>query len=216
MAEGLAVTRLQQRMAKLRVATGGSSNTGCMTDEVCWLLHGLIRHARPEMVIQTGHLWGKSALVVLDALKEEPLDASQGDGDYMAFVGEHSPPPAKGVLHSVDPDPLGVENWVAGVNLLEEWYPGRFRFHPQPSVEFFAELEGWPSRIFGIVDGDHSVDGAKRDLYSLGAMGAQTIFLDDTSWIPHLGDCAHGANLDGYAITEFPEYNGVTLLQRIR
>jgi hypothetical protein len=49
-----------------------------MVDETCWLLHGLIRFYRPSLVIQTGHLWGKSALVVLEALRWQPFDRTTG------------------------------------------------------------------------------------------------------------------------------------------
>ena len=65
---------LAGKVGILRQTTGGSIGTGWMHDEVCWLLHGLIRFYRPTLVIQTGHLWGKSALVVLDALDDAPLD----------------------------------------------------------------------------------------------------------------------------------------------
>ena len=67
---------LAQKVGILRKTTGGSIGTGWMHDEVCWLLHGLIRFYRPSLVIQTGHLWGKSALVVLDALEEHRLIAA--------------------------------------------------------------------------------------------------------------------------------------------
>ena len=78
---------MAQKVGILRKTTGGSIGTGWMHDEVCWLLHGLIRFYRPSLVIQTGHLWGKSALVVLDALEEHPLDrGGMGDASYAEFV----------------------------------------------------------------------------------------------------------------------------------
>ena len=133
---------LAQKVTVLRKATGGSVGTGWMHDEVCWLLHGLIRFHRPSLVIQTGHLWGKSALVVLDALEEAPLDGGEmGDSSYAQFVEENRPPKVEGKLISIDPDPLGVSMPAAGVALLEKWYPDSFRFVDKASAQFFEHFD---------------------------------------------------------------------------
>lgn len=203
---------LRTRVERLHHLTGGARATGWMHDPVCWLLFGLIRYYRPSLVIQTGHLWGKSALVVLEALKNERLEGDgMADPAYARFVADHSPPRRKGKLVSIDPGPSDVPGFGEGVEQLREWYP-RFRFYAGSSAKFFENERPEGERIFGIVDGDHTREGAKRDLDALARLEAGMIFLDDTSWIPHLGTL--GAHFPGYTALEFPLYNGVMVLTR--
>ena len=104
---------------------------------------------------------------------------------------------------------------AAGVALLEKWYPDSFRFVDKASAQFFEHFEvGKEERLFGIVDGDHTEQGARADLKALAELDAGMIVLDDTSWIPKLEEV--GRELENYDATEFPEYNGITLLTRIR
>lgn len=203
---------LPQKVAELRRVTGGSEVCGWMNDEVCWLLYGLVRFFRPSLVIQTGHLWGKSALVVLEALKNEPLDkGGMGDFEFSTFVEKNSPPKVKGRLISVDPGSPEVPNPDAGYELLAKWYPN-FTHVGERSRSFFKDFQAEDERIFAIVDGDHSPNGAQGDLLSVAELGAVGIFLDDTSWLPHLQGLPH--ELGDYESLQFPEYNGVTLLRR--
>jgi cephalosporin hydroxylase len=200
---------IQQRITELRKVSGGSSNVGWMHDEVCWLLFGLIRFYRPSLVIQTGHLWGKSALVALEALRNEFLDPDRtmGDPQYAEFVERHSPMRVKGRLLSIDPQPN-----EASVKWLKERYPN-FAFYAGSSQQYFQNGQKHPikGRLFGIVDGDHTEQGAFSDLKSLAKLGAGMILLDDTSWIPQLKAAGHGI---GYSVMELPEYNGVMVLTR--
>ncbi len=185
-----------------------------MHDEVCWLLFGLIRFYKPAVVIQAGHLWGKSALVVLEAMCADPeLDSGpMGDSEYASFVSHNSPSDGRGELHSVDPKPQGVPNPDAGIKLLKKWYPGAFHFHPQDSEEFFANLDPPDARLFGIVDGDHTPAGCRADLEALADLGAGMVFLDDTAWVPTLAECGRALQLRGYSVMEFPDYNGCVVL----
>src|ERR1035437_10443906 len=85
---------LEHNVKELGRLTGKSKSCGWMFDEVAWLLHALVSLTRPEVVIQTGHLWGKSSCVILDALQYK-LDIEgnppQGDGAFDFFVREHTP-----------------------------------------------------------------------------------------------------------------------------
>jgi hypothetical protein len=55
----------------------------------------------------------------------------------------------------------------AGFRLLHTWYPS-FVHIDAPSQEFFSNFSVAPEeRLFGIVDGDHTVEGAQRDIDSL-------------------------------------------------
>src|ERR1035437_5202837 len=98
---------LSENVKALGELTGKSWNCGWMFDEVAWLLHALVGFIRPEVVIQTGHLWGKSACVILDALKYQlEIEGShlQGDAAFGAFVKSHIPErTSPGRLISIDP-----------------------------------------------------------------------------------------------------------------
>ena len=41
-----------------------------MCDEVAFLLYSMVKFTRPDVVVQMGHLWGKSALMVLEAMSD--------------------------------------------------------------------------------------------------------------------------------------------------
>ena len=196
---------LESKVQELREVAGDVLDTGWMHDEVCWLLYGLVRFYRPSLVIQTGHLWGKSALYVLRALRDADLQPVEmmGDPAYAQFVQDNAPPRVLGRMISVDPQPRGPQP-------LADWYPN-FELRRQASKDFFAEFEGKSERLFGIVDGDHTEEGALADLKALAKLDAGMILLDDTSWLPELRDAGHSI---GYSVSEFPEYNGVMLLTR--
>ncbi|XOB41508.1 MAG: hypothetical protein ACKKMS_02175 [Candidatus Nealsonbacteria bacterium] len=92
-----------KRIRELRKISGGSLNCGWMCDEIVFLLYSLVKVYKPELVIQTGHLWGKSICIVLDALTNGFLmgdysieDREQnGDLKFLEFLKKNKPAPPK-------------------------------------------------------------------------------------------------------------------------
>ena len=105
--------RLQKRLTKLKKITGASDRTGWMVDEVSLVVYSLIKFYKPSLVLQIGHLWGKSALVSLEALTDGFLmdgeriekGALSGDKKFLSFVKIKWPKNTKGKLLSVDAFP---------------------------------------------------------------------------------------------------------------
>jgi cephalosporin hydroxylase len=219
---------LATTIERMKRTTGASVNCGWMCDEVAFLLYALVKFYKPELVIQTGHLWGKSACVVLEAMTDGFLSERGGleiafqnaDLKFTGFVRDHTPKQAKlPRMISVDPEPMGVPKWQSGIDLLKRLHPDQFDFRQMTSVEFFAsfkeDLSG--TRLMGIVDGDHSPEGCLMDLQSLDRLGASLIVVDDTNWLPKLKTVAHDfAAKAGYAFFNFEPYNGVGVLTRQR
>jgi|SRR5579863_118085 len=220
--------RLRERLAELYEVTGGSSCCGYMYDPVAMLLYSLVKFYRPEVVIQTGHLWGKSALVALEAMTdgfELQSERQNSDPKFTAFVEAHTPEiPARPLLISIDPAPAGVPRWRVGVDVLRSWYPENFKFFNTTSQEFFernwnfADESAWKKGLFGIVDGDHSIEGCAYDIKRLKKLNASIIFVDDVEWIPHICQVARDESLknfpDYYSFYHFHGFNGVGLLVR--
>jgi hypothetical protein len=212
-------TELAENVKALGELTKKSGNCGWMFDEVAWLLHALISFTRPEVVIQTGHLWGKSACVILDALQyklEIEGNPRQGDAAFDAFVRLQIPERlAPGRLISVDPGGFAD----GGYGWLKEKYPGQFEHYDITSGEFFRVygdsqkvfLQG--REVFGLVDGDHTPEGCWKDLVALADLGARILFVDDTAWLKELEPiCAAFAASNGYQFLQLPYMNGVGLL----
>jgi hypothetical protein len=216
------MTRLCERIEELKTVTGGSTNCGYVYDAVAMLIYGLIKFYRPEVVLQTGHLWGKSALTCLEAMTdgfELEEDLQNSDPQFSAFVEKSTPVVDSPQLISIDPGYHGVPEFGRGISLLQTWYPENFHFFQQTSQEFFErngrhyrrEFQG--KRIFGIIDGDHSPLGCRHDLAQLYAMKAGMIFLDDIDWIPDI--CTAGLEFShqtGYRFMPLYGFNGVGIL----
>lgn len=200
---------------KLHQITGGSLDCGCVCDEVALFLHSLVKLYRPELVIQTGHLWGKSAVAVLEAFEHTPAVDDGGDKFFSAFVESHRPKPRSQKLISIDPHPLNVVRSNDGLLWLKEEYGDKFEFVKKPSSVFFQHFQPQGERIFGIVDGDHSEQGCLADIESLAELDAEIIVVDDTRWIEPLGNVARvAADKFGYGYAEIPLYNGLAILTR--
>lgn len=202
---------------ELREITGGSTTCGWMCDEVAAFIGSLVRFYRPELVIQTGHLWGKSALTVLEAFgPAETLEGRPEGGDtaFIAFVDKRRPQPTKQKLISIDPLPMDVPHSGRGIAWLSERYGDAFEFHKCKSRDFFRTFTT-DKRVMGIIDGDHTDAGCKADIEALAALNAELIVVDDTLWLPTLARVAHGAStINGYYFSHFPHYNGIGLLTR--
>lgn len=218
------MNRLIERLKELRATTGGSTAYGWMFDEVALLLYSIVTFYRPQLVIQTGHLWGKSALVILEALTGglvlDPIPQT-ADPLFSAFVESHRPTADWPVLMSIDPGFESVPHGDAGVKLLQTWYPQNFRFIPGRSADFFNQYgpvlrhrPDWPSITkMSVIDGDHSVRGCLEDLNSSRKLGASVIFLDDIDWLPHIGEVGQAfARLNHYHWLPLHMNNGVALL----
>lgn len=207
--------RLRERLEELYRATGGSDCSGWIYDPVAELLYALVKMFRPQLIVQTGHLWGKSACVMLEALTDGESFGTEGSGDkkFSDFMNERTPK-LTGMMHSIDPNPAGVSGTESGIGLLNEWYGENFRFYDQSSEQYFSP-EGKPlvERIMGFVDGDHSEEGCLLDLTGMKKLNAGLIVVDDTEWIPALGKIASKfAGENGYNFLNLPWMNGVGVL----
>ena len=219
------MTRLAERITKLREVAGGSKNCGWVSDEVGLMIYALVKFFRPDLTIQTGHLWGKSALFVLEALTdgsglfEDPR--LNPDKAFGAYVDAHRPHSVAPLFYSIDPAPQSYAHGLEGIALLNEWYPGTFKFFHMKSAEFFlgegpslaAQFSG--KSVMTIVDGDHSEAGCRGDLEASAAMGARLIFVDDIDFVPHIGATAiEFAGTHSYHYVPLHQYNGVGILAR--
>ena len=219
------------RTRELRKITGGSLSTGWMRDEVAFILYAFVKWFKPELVIQTGHLWGKSAIIATEALYDGFLtggatgltienEPQEGDKKAADFTAINSPRPALAPKFiSIDPHPKNVPQAEAGIRYLKSLYGDSFEFHQMSSFDFFqtrtAQLQKdfHGTRILGIVDGDHSWAGCMADLTHLAKLGAQLIFVDDTLWLPHLGRAAREfARRENYNLLDLSLYNGIGVL----
>lgn len=219
--------KFPETVRELRSLTGGSQSCGWMYDEVAFLLYSLVKFYKPALIIQTGHLWGKSSCMMMEAITDGFLtglaqieqEEQNADLDFSRFVNRNAarPDPDPKVI-SVDPGPLGVLHSARGIEYLQSRYPGVFEFHETLSTEFFRshaerlrkQFQG--RRIMGVVDGDHSSYGCIQDLIAMHNLGAELLFLDDVNWLPHLGNVGKTfARKYGYEMLRLPLYNGVAV-----
>jgi hypothetical protein len=130
-----------EELNKLKEITGASLACGWLHDEPAVLLEALIHYYKPEVVIQTGHLWGKSALIILQSLKKMYSLESEDQNEHELFekyVRSNTPSRSKNtpVLHSIDPYCLHVPNSNDGINYIEEKYKN-FNFYGISSSKYF-------------------------------------------------------------------------------
>lgn len=201
----------------LKRITGASTNCGWICDEVAWFIHSLVRFHRPELVIQTGHLWGKSAAAILEAFTDcEPLELTQQNADvkFAEFVERGRPRPKAQKLISIDPEPMGVPHWPSGIDYLRALWGESFEFRQQTSQEFFRDFTTDAS-LMGFVDGDHTDRGCEDDMRSLAKLGAKAIIVDDILWLPSLQYVVKDfADANGYGVSIHKVYNGIAVLTR--
>jgi hypothetical protein len=224
------VDSLAANVERLKGITGASKSCGWMFDEVAFLLYSLVKFYKPDLVIQTGHLWGKSACVVLEALTDGFLAergglervAQNSDQKFATFVREHSPKSCVAPrMISIDPWPhlMDVTAPYEGIELLKKLHPGRFEFFKMKSGQFFQEFKEDTAglRLMGIVDGDHTPEGCLLDLQNFGRLKCELILVDDTNWLPELKPVVQQyAAEHGYNFLNLDLYNGVGVLTRKR
>lgn len=220
---------LKKRLAKLKSITKASNRTGWVIDEVALLLYTLVKFYKPGLVIQIGHLWGKSALFLLEALTDNFLMGDErieegilsGDKKFFSYVKTQWPKARQGKLISVDAFPYG--NWKKGIAYLEKQYgKNRFEFLVEKSDQFFEKYSNeikkkYQSRVvLGIVDGDHSYEVCLNDLMGMSKLGANHIIVDDLKWIPHLQTACIKfiKTYPEYYLSTFLAYNGIALLSK--
>lgn len=223
------IQRLQRRLAKLKKITKASDRTGWMIDEVAFVLYSLVKFYKPALVIQIGHLWGKSALFILEALTDGFLMEGKriekgvlsGDKKFLKFIKSQWPPAVKGKLISVDAYPYG--NWEKGISYLHQEYgKKRFEFVVEKSSQFF-ESRGEEIRkeyagetVMGVVDGDHSFEACMNDIESMAGLGVDHIIVDDILWLPHINYiCEEFVRTHpSYKYSSFLKYNGLAVISK--
>lgn len=209
------------RLKVIKAVTEASVCCGWTRDEVCLYLYSLLILHRPDVVIQTGHLWGKSSVFILDALStynDRLFDDTDVTSDHTfdAFVVNNAPVQKQhGTLYSIDPDPWGVMKWEDGIKLLNTWYGDNFKFINESSHVVLPTLKDVciGKRVFGMVDGDHTAVGCRQDIKDMIELGAQWIFVDDTAWLPDLYPVVEEFATD-YRVNYIPLYNGVSVLMK--
>jgi hypothetical protein len=223
------VPQIKQRLAELKSITGASDRTGWMVDEVALLMYTLVKYYKPGVVIQIGHLWGKSALFLLEALTDTFLTENErieeqpvsGDKKFLAFVDSNRPAQRKGRLISVDAFPYG--NWEQGIEFLKRTYgEDRFTYIVEKSTDYFEksgedlrkQCAGEPT--FAIIDGDHSYAMCLSDMEAMASIGIDHMVIDDTKWLPHIGYLSEVfvRTHPQYQLASFGAYNGIALISK--
>lgn len=198
------------------------SNYSCnwMIDGLAKLVYAYVLFYKPELVIHTGFLWGKSSLFILEAMNDLDEDIEQGnfgrDKNCTDFVLEHSPEKIVGKLIAIDPNMFNI-NISLILEILKKDY--NIDFYEMTSQEFFnkysGEIKDKFKFIMGVVDGDHTVDGCMNDLVQLHNLNAKVILVDDTIWLPELNKvCDDFSKKFNYYYCNNPLYTGLGVLIR--
>lgn len=204
------------------IAIKSEFSCGWMRDETIDLVCSLLMYYKPDLVIHTGFLWGKSSKLILDTLKNlsldyEPNKEIRRDEDFNKFVDNHTPAAKVGRLIAIDPNMfnLDIDNLVSS---LRNNYTN-FAFYNMTSQEFFKNvsltMKPTFTKLAGVIDGDHTLEGCRNDLQELHKLGASIMFVDDTIWLPYLNDlCKDFAAKNDYSYINFALYSGLGVLVR--
>lgn len=218
--------KLSKNINYIKNVMNASDRTGWIVDDVAFFLYSMIKFYKPDLVIQIGHLWGKSSVVVCEAMSDGFLHDNfiergklSGDEKFFDFVTKNKPEKKEKInFISIDAYPYG--NWEQAIKFLENEY-NFFEFINSKSEDFFSnkqkieQLKNEYKTIFGIVDGDHSYDGCYSDIQNLINMNTTVIFVDDTKWIPHIEKaCRDAAEKNNYKFINHGIYNGIGVLIR--
>jgi len=156
------VTKINREVQKLKKITGSSEKTGWVKENVAHLLSGFVRYADVNLVVNIGHLWGKSALVFCDAMfnnRDFEDNWDPGDDPFSTHSRRNTNDSEIREVHSVDPliQPLGHRPLHAhpeGTDFIKSCYPG-FTFHNEKSDLFFLTFDFAPyKRKMIFIDGD--------------------------------------------------------------
>lgn len=220
--------KIKSRLKTLKDITKTPDATGWMYDEQAFLVYSLIKYLKPELIIQTGHSWGKSALFILEALTDGLLDqeyleskTQKSDDSYNSFVEDNKPRQRAKKFISVDPF-INPErhippNFQGGINYLIETYGDIFEFRRERSDDFFKNFKmvGKNSRVMGVVDGLHTYEGCFSDLVGLAQLNSLCMIVDDVLYMDKLNQCCKDFSSQyGYSYLNVNLYNGMGLLMR--
>jgi len=215
------MNNLSNDIAYLKSLTVGKDyHCGWMNDETLGLLTGLIKFYKPEIVIHTGFLWGKSSAFVLNALAELPIEESpetSTDQTFYNFTLSNAPKRSLYRVIAIDNNMFNLEVDDAASYLADSY--GDFILCMGSSHDFFEsnkeELKNLPrtGSIFGIVDGDHTAEGCMKDLVDMDYVGANVLIVDDTMWLPYLDTvCRDFAEKYNYSYMNHRLHSGLGVL----
>lgn len=193
---------------------------GWMSDYTLSLVTAFIKYYRPDWIIHTGVLWGKSTAYILETLDTMSYDYDfeevTTDRDYSNFINRNRRKIRNTGVILIDPDVFNLEIDKI-VDYLRQEYPKiHVEYYKECSGDFFKYAK-LPEHEFllGIVDGDHTPDGCKLDLINLANAQAEVIIVDDVSWLPELDKvCSEFAEWHGYKYTKFEFDSGIGLLTK--
>ena len=218
------IERIRKKLSHLKEITGGSYiDCGYMYDEVALLVYSLIKFYKPNVIIQTGHLWGKSALIGLEALTDGftqtisngfETEDQLSDVKYNKFVKNHKPEQVNPIFISIDPIfPVMAAKYKDGIEFLREQYPA-FQFIKDSSHNALPKLEINSDRVLCIVDGDHTFGGCLQDLQNMNRFNPLLQIVDDTLFLDDCGDaCLTFAKQQNKEATFFDLYNGICIIK---
>jgi len=177
-----------------------------------WLLHGLVRSLKPEVVVEIGSAQGKSACYIGMALKE---------------IGE-------GKLYAIDPHTRTDWNDQGPEDTLQIMTENIKKLNLQKHVEIVrqtsVEVRAWWKLTIDMlfIDGDHSYEGVKGDweMFSPFVRPFGVVIFHDTIWdlkpdmqyhradmgVPKFVD---GLRAEGYPVITLERDFGVSLVQPV-
>lgn len=221
------ILSINNKLDKLKEVTGGSISCGYMCDEVAFLLYSIVKFYNPEVIIQTGHLWGKSALICLESLNDgflqnefNVLEKNINKNDdilYRKTIEKNTPIVKKRSMISIDPFYTETkESYLKGVEFLKTEYHN-FIFFNEFSDKVLKDmitskiLEN--NSILGIVDGDHSYQGCLNDIEYMSALGSKIIIVDDTLYLPDCRQaCIDFCVKNNKSLFFYDQYNGIAII----
>lgn len=196
---------------------------GWSIDASLELIYGLIRFYKPDLVIHTGFLWGKSSLFVLEAFREYEIEHDYDiiknyDENFYKFLSKHIPQKrlyAKLIAIDNNMFNLNIEEASKYLKLIDK----NFELYLMDSNKFWNKIfKGeivLPAylNLFGMVDGDHTVSGCEDDLINLADLNAKVIVVDDTIWLPELDEvCKKFSKEFNYSYINHKLYSGLGVL----
>ena len=228
------IEKIQKEITELKNIAVPPVNTGWMYDQVALFVYSLVKLYKPDTIIQTGHLWGKSAIICLNALTDDNFQDLNGDFEpekqvsdkaFNAFVESKYPQTEDVKFISIDPymQPKHVahfhqpQNIDGGIEYIKSIYKDKFVFHKESSHEWFKnnDITTLGNRIVAVVDGDHTYQGCMQDLLNLNKPNVHCIIVDDVSFLPYLHDCCvEFSQNTGWKYVRLDAFNGIGVLSR--